>query len=191
MTFKSCDTICSSARSNSRWPSSSLTHATVCLNPATLSNGNRRCRAPVSGPCLCNITLLTQAVNRTNLTSSHSLWRTGCIRHSRPPSCLIWAASLDSGLAPPARGTAAVRRWVLQPPSQVFRAANQLLAAFAPDSHPHLAPHRVHVRLVRGQVIIERGAGRPACLFRRMRPGTADCDRDRVKPAIGGADVRP
>jgi CRP-like cAMP-binding protein len=60
-------------------------------------------------------------------------------------------------LLPPREDTAAAAALALQPPSQVFRAANQLLAALAQEDYPRLAPHLVRVRLVRDQVLIERG----------------------------------
>jgi CRP-like cAMP-binding protein len=60
-------------------------------------------------------------------------------------------------LLPPREDTAAARAEGLQRPSQVARSANQLLAALPHDEYLRLAPHLVRVRLVREQVLIERG----------------------------------
>lgn len=58
---------------------------------------------------------------------------------------------------PPREGTAATAGPGLQPPSQVFPTANQLLAALPEDDFLRLAPHLLRVRLVRDQVLVERG----------------------------------
>jgi CRP-like cAMP-binding protein len=58
---------------------------------------------------------------------------------------------------PPLENTAAAAGSALQPPSQVFRLSNQLLAALPRDDDLGLAPHLMRVRLVRDQVLIERG----------------------------------
>jgi len=60
MTFKLCDKVLLSVRSNFRWLSPSLTHAKGRLNPATFFAGSDDCLGPVNGLCLCNMTLLTQ-----------------------------------------------------------------------------------------------------------------------------------
>ncbi len=60
-------------------------------------------------------------------------------------------------MLPPHEDTAAAAGTALQPPSQVFRPSNQLLAALPQDDYLRLAPHLVRVRLVRDQVLIERG----------------------------------
>ena len=60
MTFKLCDTVLLYVRPNLRSPPPSVTHAIVCLNIAMFSAGSDDRLDPVNGPCLCNMTLLTQ-----------------------------------------------------------------------------------------------------------------------------------
>lgn len=60
-------------------------------------------------------------------------------------------------MLPPHEDTAATTVSGLQPPSQVFRPSNQLLAALPENDYLRLAPHLARVRLVRDQVLVERG----------------------------------
>jgi len=92
-------------------------------------------------------------------------------------------------LLPPREEWAAAGAHGLQPPSQVFRPAHQLIDVFSEDAHLRLALHLACVRLVVAQVLIERG-GRPACIRRRKRFG---CDRGHngVEVAMAGGTDRP
>lgn len=60
-------------------------------------------------------------------------------------------------MLPPCEDTSATAALGLQPPSQVLRTSNQLLNALPHEERLRLAPHLVRVRLVRDQVLIERG----------------------------------
>jgi CRP-like cAMP-binding protein len=64
---------------------------------------------------------------------------------------------LTPALLPPREDATAAATLGLQPPRQILHTANQLLAALPHDEYPRLAPHLVRVRLVREQVLVERG----------------------------------
>jgi len=64
---------------------------------------------------------------------------------------------LTPALLSPREDTAAAGALGLQPPSQVFQSANQLLAAFTQDDYLRLARHVVRVRHVRAQMHLECG----------------------------------
>lgn len=60
-------------------------------------------------------------------------------------------------MLPPHDETTAAATVDVQPPRQVFHTSNQLLAALPHEEYLRLAPYLVPVRLVREQVLIERG----------------------------------